>query len=92
MINNTDPTTAWKIQLSLTNGEVVRSVIENDSRSDTVAFTGLLPGTEYRVQVAGINSRGIGEYSEAVSVRTSSCLAVQDGGNEGERCHYSYSV
>ncbi len=79
MINNTDPTTAWKIRLSLTNGAVVRSVIENDSRSDTIAFSGLSPGTEYRVQVAGINTRGVGEYSEAVFVRTSGGSAVNEG-------------
>ena len=45
---------------------------QHEGNSTSARFTGLEPGTEYRVRVAGENTRGPGEFSTAVSTSTES--------------------
>ena len=66
----TTPPTAWTIELSLPSGEVVQRITQCDASSTMAMFADLDPGREYRVRVAGENTRGTGFFSEYASTMT----------------------
>ena len=63
MTNTTDPPTAWLVEFSLTNGEADMNITTMDGTTSSLLLRGLHPGSEYRVRVAGVNTRGAGELS-----------------------------
>ena len=60
--------TGYTVRVS-NNGTVEkRTEVSDDAREATVS--GLLPSTTYRVQVAVVNSAGIGLYTDSIVFRT----------------------
>ncbi len=66
----TSPPEAWFVNLRDSNGMDLGTNTVSDPTTLTYMFTQLDKGSEYRVRVAGNNSRGIGDYSEFVSNET----------------------
>ena len=48
----------------------MRRMTQYDPNLYTTTFTDLNPGTEYRVRVAGVNTRGSGTFSEYANAQT----------------------
>lgn len=66
MANTTDPPTAWTLEFSLSSEEEeVQQVTLLDAASSSHTFRNLEAGTEYRVRVAGENTRGTGTFSDS---------------------------
>ncbi len=63
MTNTTDPPTAWLVEFSLTNGEADMNITTMDGTTYSLSLRGLQQGSEYKVRVAGVNTRGAGELS-----------------------------
>lgn len=59
----TTPPTSWVIEVYLLNGSIVQNLSTSPAINSAVLIN-LTPGTIYKVQVGGVNSRGIGNYSE----------------------------
>ena len=55
---------------SLVNGSEPVLMVIDDPNNTRVTFRNLSKGTEYWARVAGINVRGIGEYSHFVNNQT----------------------
>ena len=71
MTDTTHPPIGWDIQLSLTTtGQTVHRMTPYDPNLYNTTFTDLNPGTEYRVRVAGVNTRGSGIFSEYANTQT----------------------
>ncbi len=70
MLATTAPQTSWIVQVYTQNGVLLQNVTVSDPTSNSTVVTGLSPGVTYRMRVAGINTRGIGNYSEVVSGQT----------------------
>ena len=72
MPDTTAPPTAWTLELSLTSGDLLQQRTEEDPDTTTAIFTDLSAGTEYRVRVAGVNTRGTGLFSDTATASTNS--------------------
>ena len=66
----TTPITSWVIEVYLLDGVLVQNVSVSDPSSNSTIVSNLGPGTIYMVRVAGINTRGVGNYSEFVTAQT----------------------
>ncbi len=75
MTNTTDPPTAWFVEFSLTNGEADMNITTIDGTTYSLLLRGLHPGSEYRVRVTGVNTRGAGELS-AYATNTSELIIL----------------
>ena len=73
MTRTTAPPTGWSVELS-SNGEVVDAVGQDSPDFTIASLGGLQPGTQYTVRVAGLNTRGLGNFSEPVTTSSKSCL------------------
>ena len=75
MTDTTHPPIGWDIQLSLTTtGETVHRMTPYDPNLYNTTFRDLNPGTEYRVRVAGVNTRGSGIFSEYANAQTNETM------------------
>ncbi len=59
----TNPATVWVIELYLFDGSAVRTVNVTNPLQNSTVLENLASGTMYMVRVAGINTRGIGNFS-----------------------------
>ena len=66
----TTPPTAWIIEAYTQNGILVQNVSINNPNSTSSTISSLDSGFMYMVRVAGVNTRGIGNYSEFVTRQT----------------------
>ena len=69
-LNTTTPPTSWVIEVYLDNGTFIQNETVSDPNITNTTLMSLIPGTEYEVQVAGINTRGVGNFSDMVSQQT----------------------
>ncbi len=65
----TSPLTSWIIQVYL-RSDLIQNVTINDSSRTVAQLNQLIPGTVYMIQVAGVNIRGIGNFSNFVVAQT----------------------
>jgi len=66
----TTPQTSWIVQVYLLNGALIQNVTVSDPTSNSTMVTGLDPGEMYMMRVAGINTRGVGNYSAFATGQT----------------------
>ena len=66
----TTPITSWIIEVYRLDGALVQNVSVSDPSSNSTIVSNLSPGTIYMVRVAGINTRGVGNYSEFATAQT----------------------
>ena len=74
MTMTTTPVTSWKIAVHLQNGALAQNVSISDPNVTVALLSNLSPGTFYLIQVAGINTRGIGNFSDMVTAQTYQCM------------------
>ena len=60
----TTPPSSWIIEIYFLNGNLLQNVTIQDPTNTSHIWSGLMPGTMYLVRVAGVNTRGVGNYSE----------------------------
>lgn len=54
----------------LEDGTLIQNKTVEDPSITNTSLVGLIPGTTYNVQIAGINTRGVGNFSAIVSQPT----------------------
>ena len=70
MLDTTTPPMQWIIEVYTLDGSLVQNVTINNPNSTSSMLSSLNPGIMYMVRVAGINTRGIGNYSEFATGQT----------------------
>ena len=67
--DTTAPIISWILELSPTGGNISLVTQDNPQVTNTT-FTGLQVATEYRVRVAGVNVRRVGDFSDTATAMT----------------------
>ena len=69
-LSTTTPVSFWLINVYLENGTFLYNVTVMDPNVTVVTLMGLNSGSIYLVEIAGSNTRGIGNFSHIVSQTT----------------------
>ena len=70
MLETTTPPMQWIVEVYLLDGSLIQNITINNPNSTSSILSSLNPGIVYMVRVAGINTRGIGNYSEFATGQT----------------------
>lgn len=73
---NTTTPTSWIVEVYPFNEVLLQNVSVNDPSSNSTVLTSLSPGIIYKIRVAGINTRGIGNFSEISTAQTFRGIAI----------------
>ena len=70
MLETTTPPMQWIVEVYILDGILVQNFTITNPNSTSSTLSSLNPGIVYMVRVAGINTRGIGNYSEFATGQT----------------------
>jgi len=69
----TTPPTSWVIEVYLYDGVAVQNVTISNPLQNYTVLANLTSGTMYMIRVAGVNTRGIGNFSSFSTGLTHRC-------------------